>query len=90
MDTAIRDAAHSDSYDKCSKYQYFMSFCDAHRCLYRAAVLYQSHNHALLSSSSAEHWVLSKKRAAAQVFSLVLIGIHSQVLRDCKHKVPLL
>lgn len=47
--------------DKCTKYQCFMSWCDTHRCLCRAAVRYQSHSHALLSSSSSKCQVLSEK-----------------------------
>lgn len=38
-----------------------MSLYDAHRCLCRAAVGYQSHSHTLLSSSSNKHRVSSEK-----------------------------
>lgn len=47
--------------NKCTKNQCFMSLYDAHRCLCRAAVGYQSHSHTLLSSSSNRHRVSSEK-----------------------------
>lgn len=82
MDTATRDVALLDSFlsgcvINAVNINVLCLFYDGHRCLCRAATWYQSHSHALLSSSSCKQWVLSEKQAAAQVFFFA-VDWHSQ------------